>query len=232
MNKERPILFSTPMVQAILEGRKTQTRRIVRYNITLESDMPPKGLLENFAVYDKKGVQYWLDGEDCPATLANGFCPYGSSGDILWVRETWNITRGWGENISGEAINSVNGTDYVYKATTPFRKNPDHPEFGDLVWKPSIHMPKAACRLFLKITDIRVERLWDITELDAFAEGIDDEGDSYIEAECAQSAGVPVSAGSPAQHSFANLWIRINGPDSWDANPWVWVIEFDKIDKP
>lgn len=202
--KQKPILFSTAMVQAILEGRKTQTRRVVKHQVSWESSCLPKGSLAGFAVYDKRGAQYWLDGEDQPATLADGFCPYGNPGDVLWVRESW-----FNDADKGEA------PIYVYKAT--FR---DFPR-GSSKWKPSIHMPYSACRLFLRITDIRVERLQDISEEDCLKEGIES-----------------VKVSEAAYHSgtygewFRELWQSINGPESWEANPWVWVVSFERTEKP
>ncbi len=178
--KERPILFSTPMVQAILDGRKIQTRRIVKFKY-----LPEIGgsYGERVMIYGKSGV------------LAM-FCPYGTIGDILWVRETWSKTD------SGR---------YIYKASNP-QFNP--------VWKPSIFMPKEACRIKLLVKNIRVEKLCDITEENAMAEGIS--LPNY-----AEQAIKDVKYPEPSD-IYAELWDEINGTGAWIKNPWVWVIEFNR----
>lgn len=169
----RPILFSTAMVQAILEGRKTQTRRVV------------------------KGEH--LRGVTCDATMYSQMatrCPYGQPGDILWVRETFMPITTY----------SVDG------AVKGFAHKADRKEWDDCAkWKPSIFMPFAAARIFLRIKSVRVERLQDITEEDAVAEGV---FNTFI---------------NTAKHQFYKIRQSINGPESWDANPWVWVVEFERI---
>ena len=183
----KPILFSTEMVQAILEGRKTQTRRIVKIKGTI-----PNNETKPLSTHSCKSV-YHFWGIDEVA------CPYGSPGDILWVRECFNNC----------IINSEES--FIYKADW---------ETSDvkLKWKPSIHMPKEACRLFLKITNVRVERLKDITEMDAIFEG------------CMQyDKNTNLMT---ALYAFELLWKKINGENSWNSNPWVWVIEFEKVEKP
>jgi hypothetical protein len=167
----KPILFNTDMVQAILENRKTQTRRIVKLNGCKSFDVPSD--------WDKEAIDHWTGGK----------CPYGQVGDVLWVRETWK----W-DIFTG-------GYFALYRA--------DYSTNFGAKWKPSIHMPFEACRLFLKITNIRVERLQEITCKDVLAEGMDSGHDS----------------------SFITLWQSINGAKSWDSNPWVWVIEFKRISK-
>jgi hypothetical protein len=204
--KERPILFSTPMVQSIMDGTKTQTRRALK-GLSLE----------------------WIEVGFTPefvADPANSLCPYGQVGDVLWVRETWQHLKCL--NINPEDENY----GYVYKA--------DGQPWNDLEgwrWKPSIFMPKEACRLMLKITDIRVERLKDISEDDSKAEGIG----RWIESRL-RSAPIhyqmysdfdnpedPALYASDPIDSFESLWRKINGKDSWVENPWVWVIIFEKI---
>lgn len=174
--KERPILFSAPMVRAILEGRKTQTRRIIKSRKNNSIFMG--GWTDSFIL--DEGNREW--------TLSE--CPYGQPGDHLWVRESWQKF----------------GKEYAYAAT-------DGDIYPETKWRPSIHMPRAASRLTLEITDIRAERLHDITEADAIAEGCES-GGNWDSAPTVQ---------------YSNLWETINGPGSWEANPWVWVITFKKI---
>lgn len=131
-----------------------------------------------------------------------GRCPYGKPGDVLWVRESW---QHW-LNDKGEPSGS-----FMYKLSDE--------NFNGIGWKPSIHMPKTACRLFLQIKNIRVERLHDISEQDAKAEGV--ETLNFYE-------GYEVSS----RGKFEGLWNLINGIDGWELNPWVWVIEFERIEKP
>jgi len=188
----KPILFSTDMVKAILAGRKTQTRRVVKPQ--------PITLPQGFYFHPKKNIAIHIIGNPSKHTAVTKHCPYGQIGDILWVRETW---AEYGP-IAGK---------FHYKA--------DHingPYVNDFKWKPSIHMPREACRLFLRITSVRVERLQNITEADAIAEGIQYNSDA------------PASITNKG--SFAKLWESINGPASWQANPWVWVVEFERTEKP
>jgi len=201
--KQHPILFSTPMVQAILQGNKTQTRRIK--NLNQVNECPEKW---NFKEMDTiitlnnkhiHGAIFSLN--ETSHRIING-CPYGNLGDILWVRETWK------NNNFPQC-----GGYYEYKADC------DYPEakFNKGIWKPSIHMPKSACRIWLLITDIRVERLQSISEQDAIAEG---------------AMTLTPSDNLPAIVRYHMLWDIINGPDSWTQNPWVWVIEFKRVEKP
>lgn len=189
--KERPILFSAPMVRAILDGRKTVTRR------------PVKGA----------GLK-WLE-EFTPeyvADPANSLCPFGKPGDRLYVRETFNRTNPGG----AEGV-------YYYRADGEFPKCIGGGKFTDSEsWKPSIHMPRAASRILLEITDVRVERLQDITYEQAVAEGVHR---GPLREWCASDEGgachkYPVPA-------FRDLWQSTGG--DWDANPWVWVVEFKRV---
>lgn len=196
--KERPIIFSTPMVQAILDGRKSMTRRIIKGHGFDPNTMP----YHDAATYDdpKLGTQYYFKDE--------GFgylgikCPYGEQGDILWVRESFTP-------ITPSKFNR--NTSIYYRADA-------HPtKLKYFNWKPSIHMPRTAARIFLEITEIRVERLQAITRGDCMLEG----------------CPFPNMADGPNPKDwFTELWNSIKGPDSWDANPWVWVITFRRIDHP
>lgn len=198
--KERPILFSGPMVRAILEGRKTQTRRLVKAD-WIQSDRAPLEVAPGF-------FHFWCSGEHA--------CPLGEPGDLLWVRETHYLVRQQGKQ-DGAVI------EIDYKA------DPNHEQrMCPQKWRPSIHMPRWASRITLEITGVRVERLQDISEADAVAEGIEfDPGEGGV-FHVSRVAGGCWS--DSAVGSFGKLWKSINGDDSWDANPWVWVVEFKRSD--
>lgn len=194
--KEIPILLSTPMVHAIMDGRKTMTRRIV------------KGIALDWLKPDMFTPEF-------VASPENGLCPYGQPGDLLWVRESFYEPL----------FEKLNGK-YYYKADL-------EKQSWDFKWKPSIHMPKAAARIWLRVTDVRVERLQDISEDDAIAEGIE-----HLRAgafgKVWRNYG-PIDADVPyyfnPKHSFQSLWESINGPESWNKNPWVWVVSFEVVSK-
>jgi hypothetical protein len=175
---EKPLIFSTPMVRAILEGRKTVTRRIIKPQ--------PKAPLWCAISHEHEGRSCWM--EEGADQLAKDFHWFKSFeiGDILWVRETFEHGCMGG---------------FIYKA------DHDDQELSEscLTWKPSIYMPRAAARIFLKIKAIKVERLQNITFQDIKREGFK-EGES-----------------------FNRLWDKINGQGSFDSNPWVWVIEFERV---
>lgn len=197
--KERPILFNAPMVRAILEGRKTQTRRIIK--------RPEQWQIEH-------------DGHGCFCEDINGdwhpvtdFCPYGKVGDRLWVRETHYLVHQHGNPNLG-----IIEIDYKADLDLTQRMCPQK-------WRPSIHMPRWASRITLDITDIRVERLNEISDTDALAEGIElFPTNQYKDYGC-KFEGVGFS---DPRLSFSSLWQSINGYDSWTRNPWVWVIEFKR----
>lgn len=218
--KLRPILFSTPMVQAILEGRKTQTRRIIKgqpfnalSDIICEVDDFRKG---------HWGAKFKYYGED-RYEITNMFKPLCQEGDTLWVRETWQHS---------DDLNDP----YLYKQKL---EEDDRPEYHkDLKWKPSIFMPKEACRIFLKVTDVRVERLHEITDAEAEKEGVETLSirrlplyRDYSVTPKKYSLFDPFRFISP-RPSFQSLWESINGLESWDDNPYVWVYEFERIEKP
>jgi hypothetical protein len=205
--KYHPILFSTPMVQAILEGRKTQTRRIIKNQPPINSKL--RGMREDLE--NKKVGFYFSDGTGpnrgfWPSFEEDLYPPY-EVGDVLWVRETFIE---WPENT------------FQYFANTALGE-----ELGK--WKPSIHMPKVACRIFLKVKSIRAERLQDISNEDARDEGVDFvegiNGNLYYNY-------LTLDYGCNELFSFMTLWQKINGLDSWSFNPFVWVYEFEKIEKP
>lgn len=181
--KERPIRFSGPMVRALLDGTKTQTRRVVK-------KQPPS----------------WI-GSDLPGLRAFKLqrCPYGNPGDLLWVREAWSTCGLYDKKSPSEMAPHWLGTiRYLASGEKSGRT------------RASMHMPRWACRLLLEIVSVRLERLQDISEDDARAEG------------CAGGhSAIPLYgySATPNEH-FSALWSSINGTDSWNANPWVWVVEF------
>lgn len=215
MTKERPILFSTPMVQAILQGRKTMTRRVVKHHQVNGTPGEYSGrTLLNIKINGKPVKEYGalFQHATYPEIVKWVKCPYGQPGDVLWVRETWGIEKRKEKRI-------------VFKA----RMN-DYPIQDDR-WRPSIHMPKAAARIWLRITDVRVERLHDISEADAIAEGIETSysGLFFKNYQPKPTAWGDGSLVSEPEHSFKSLWQTINGEESWLQNPWVWVVKFEVL---
>jgi DNA-directed RNA polymerase subunit H (RpoH/RPB5) len=219
--KHRPILFSTAMVQAILDGRKTQTRRVVK---------PQPYTVRKGKAWQKDYVTVWSDDffeivttDKHPETgqqiVKPIKCPYGQAGDVLWVRETWAHTSQL--NINSEDVNY----GYVYKADgQPWE------DYEGWRWRPSIHMPREAARLFLRITNVRVERLQEISEEDAINEGVERKHGNALEIQWKCYGNDNAAFFSPS-YSFRTLWQSINGPESWEANPWVWVVEFERISR-
>ena len=212
--KERPILFSAPMVRAIPEGRKTQTRRVVK-----PQAITPSLLTEGA----------WKDA----STGKPVRCPYGQPGDRLWVREAWSET------------DRDDGTPVIaYRAGGCIAIGRDFPGGPDRLlhsiawpdlphvekWCPSIHMPRWASRILLEIVSVRAEPLQDISEADCWAEGIEEvmhDFDELGQAQMAKRLGCCIDDAKPL---YAQLWQSINGAGSWDANPWVWVVEFKRAE--
>lgn len=206
--KERPILFSAPMVRAVLADTKTQTRRIAK----------PVRHPDLGNVYSPGALAL----EHEPQHVIDRACPYGQPGDRLWVRETWMDLRGTGIEIR-----------YAYCADTPRGSYGDDQRkcFG-LKWRPSIHMPRSASRITLDITSVRLERLQDISEADAVAEGIEKQEDGIGWKRGPISSDHPNTATRTAfpTLAFQSLWECINGTDSWKTNPWVWAVEFKRLE--
>lgn len=189
---ERPILFSAPMVRALLAGTKTQTRRVVKGTGLYAIDA---------AIHGAETAAREL------LALASR-CPYGQAGGRLWVRETWR-----------ERVPDQDGRTLDYRA--------DHASEDpcDLPWRPSIHMPRAASRINLEVTEARVERLQAITMGDAMAEGLP--WRQNFKGFCLED-GSHFHAADPRQAYFS-LWEAINGPGSVEANPWVWCVAFKRV---
>ncbi|WP_462217512.1 hypothetical protein [Klebsiella variicola] len=206
---ERGMIINAEMVRAILDGRKTQTRRPIKWKQTRFTE-----------IGEREDGSKWPWSED--AEHAFDFwhpCPFGSVGDRIWVRETFQ-----------GPLFDFDLMDSYCKDSTPFEKSEfcvykadgvPAPEFYDAddelhsCWRPSIHMPRWASRILLEITDVRVERLKSISDRDALREGC---------------SAADMKSGDCVADVFARLWASIYGSDSWNANPWVWVIEFKRVE--
>lgn len=222
---EKPILFNTEDVRAILDGRKTMTRLLIK---------PQPVKKENLLIKeDRKGKYIW-GWVDYGRTVAIKDIPYPyKPGDILYVRETWSQTRCFDCDFecdecelnierNGKCPPDEGFCDdgyYVYYATD----NVNSIDNGQIKWHPSIHMPREAARIWLKVTDVRIDRLWDMGRIDFLKEGLtlphDEHTDLFLEME------------------YKQIWdSTIKKKDlpiyGWDANPWVWIIEFERIEKP
>nr|DAT87342.1 MAG TPA: ASCH domain protein [Caudoviricetes sp.] len=247
----KPILFNTEMVRAILDGRKSCTRRLVKPQPDGKHTFQLGFVTDST---DKKEVGRFGFGINEYGGSIQYAKPQYQPGDILYVRETWERFECWNcegderGNCPKEPKKSVLDKTcgcYMYRATDEIS--------GDAKWHPSIHMPKEAARIWLKVTDVRVERLQDITEDGAEAEGMPDSLDYPVDkAYCPLCKGEGI-IGTVDVHSlghmdvdcpycdsyrkrFENLWNSINQKSldryGWDANPWVWVIEFEWCEKP
>ncbi|HBO3905370.1 TPA: hypothetical protein L4T53_004523 [Pseudomonas aeruginosa] len=224
--KERPILFNDQMVRAILEGRKTVTRRVVK-------PAPVGDLKWNQRSMNTGIVHNWTD------DLRMYECPYGQPGGQLWVRETWQYADWteegepyiryqadgarvlhedfpieWAPRIEREWVELSDPANYAIDGRAADRR-----------WRPSIHIPRWASRILLEITDVRVERLQDISEEQALAEGVRGEPCDHARQACADIG----CWGDTAKGAFGFLWESLNGEGSWAANPWVWVVEFKRV---
>ena len=253
--KERPILFSAPMVRALLAGTKTQTRRVVKPQphedrLHRSVDSPDKFVCA--------GEHTWWSGNHTQSIYHSARCPYGQPGDRLWVRETWQVAREtldyetggeydvfeWPDELGDPRLHLNGDARFGMKAGLFYVADGEHKNPSvfynltgidnktilrprEITWRPSIHMPRWASRISLGITSVRVERLQDISIEDAKAEGAWGPDDSVVE-KVANHFGIHHFDTNP-RLAYQMLWEQINGPDSWDANPWVWVIEFKRI---
>lgn len=217
--REKGLIFNSEMVRAILDGRKTQTRRPIKWKQTRCTE-----------IGERDDGSYWPWSEDCENCCDYWHpCPFGAVGDRIWVRETFQ-----GPLVSEELLEE-------YRAYPEKFENPEYceysadggprPEYCDLDdnlrhgWRPSIHMPRWASRITLEITGVRVERLNDISQEDAQAEGMELTGwrPTYSDPDSGGEVWTPYD-------NFAQLWQCIYGEESWQANPWVWVISFKRVE--
>lgn len=198
---EKPILFNSEMVQAILSGRKTQTRRIISEKTLHLFDVAAiAGECHPLGLCDQRSQSYYLE-----------FCPLGNPGDQLWVRETWN----------------KHGGLLTYRADHDWIEEMRKATVCPAKWVPSIHMPRWASRIQLEITDIRVERLQGISQADAIAEGAP--ADHLQFNSVARGFGFPDFARSWFWQTWESIYLRRSGAN-WQVNPWVWVIEFERME--
>ena len=227
------MIFNGEMVRAILNGRKTQTRRIMKVQPVLNGSF--------YEVYGAGWIQSMKSVPAIPGHSLASNCPFGLVGDRIWVRETWGVVsheldedgriQPWSPDRPATAIHEMPfGNGYysghaIYAADGEFTWGDDDGyEDGRSCWKPSIHMPRAACRTLLEVTGVRVERLNSISQEDAQAEGMELTGwrPTYSDPDSGGEVWTPYD-------NFAQLWESIYGEGSWHANPWVWVIEFKVV---
>jgi len=212
--KESPIIFSTPMVQVILEGRKTQTRRILSFHIN--NGLSFKQMENNHAVFSDNFFESF-PGYDSGEYDKKIKCQFGKPGDLMWVREAF----------AKVCIENYPHPEFIYRASEGEVIDVD----GNILkWKPSIFMPKEASRIWLQIENIRAEQVQHITEEDAKAEGIryndgtlDNTLSGYVGFNNLKNIDMLFDT---AKESFQSLWYKIHSQKAWDHNPWVWVISF------
>ena len=235
MSRILPILFNTEMVKAILGGRKTVTRRVVKFPVNNYTNKIPD--VDRVSVYSNTMPSEKVSFHEPPFYCFNVKSPC-QPGDVLYVRETWAFIpciecRREGScdrfPFSYEDKDSVSEGCYIYRA--------EHAEPERITWRPSIHMPKEAARIFLKVTDVRIEQLNMISEEDMVAEGIYPYKEQKTELELNYGILDGAKTEIELEYEFADLWdstLKKSDLDryGWDANPWVWVIEFERCEKP
>lgn len=204
--KEYPIIFRADMVKSILEGRKTQTRRVIKPQ--LESDAVDIGMHKGFISYHRK-IQ--CDGSSHLGDWQHIKCPYGQAGDRLWVRETWALYL----------PQYYKKKEVFYRADGEINKSFISPH-RVFKWRPSIHMPRWASRILLEITEIRVERVQEITHDDCIREGIRPSIPDWHFEDLSRYVFY-------VKDMFRILWNSIHGTDAWERNDWVWVVSFKRV---
>ena len=226
----KPIIFNTEMVQAILDGRKTQTRRIIKNIPANTHRFDAEAGLEWSAHWGKSGEDY--NGKAWFADYSKIVKPKYIADDVLWVRETWRSTDF--EYHDGKWTASIQYKDLNKGPRVSWWDNTDVGEPDDCIysktgWRPSIHMPREAARLFLRVTDVRVERINQITNNDILREGVRSESCNI----CVHDGGSGCEHCFAILNPFRKLWDSINTKRGygWDTNPWVWVYTFERIEK-
>ena len=232
--KERPILFSAPMVRALLDGSKTQTRR------AMKPQPEPVPHRPGDYQWPCNAFQSMVSVSDTRAPGAHGMagdaCPHGAHRDQIWVRETFFAYGRWETRFSAKkARDEWHFVDMATECDRAYQFAADNPDLvlaagrgGALPgWykRPAIFMPRAASRILLEIVSVRVERLNDCSEADALAEGVKGEPCDHIRLSCEEID----CCGPTAKGMYAALWDQINGAGAWAANPWVWAIEFKRV---
>ncbi|HBT5790331.1 TPA: morphogenetic protein [Klebsiella pneumoniae] len=213
---ERGMIFNGEMVRAILDGRKTQTRRIMK--VQPESNQLGLLLITDSTKHSDIGKYHWAEsnatGNHVRSKLFS--CPFGAVGDRIWVRETWAEAGASAPDLKLYRANYPEHVPSIYENVAPAE---------EIRWTPSIHMPRTASRILLEITDVRVERLNAISQEDAQAEGMELTGwrPTYSDPDSGGEVMTPYD-------NFAELWSSIYGDESWKANPWVWVISFKRVE--
>lgn len=228
--KERGMIFNTDMVRAILDGRKTQTRRIMK----AQPENAELGLrrITDSSVAKEVGMYFWCLADACGVKQRSNLfsCPFGVVGDRIWVRETFQGPLIPEEELS-DFFGASNPDKFYSSAYCEYAADggprPEYVDADDNTrygWKPAIHMPRWASRITLEITGVRVERLQDISEEDARAEGVHWSNGNP------NDVGMATELVVNAREEFAHLWRSIYGADSWQANSWVWAIEFQRVE--
>jgi hypothetical protein len=213
VSREHPILFGDALVRAILADTKTETRRPIA--------------CQDFESIDADGASVWIPNGRRPSPIGAQFkrlrFPFGKPGDRLWVREAWHPCGPW------ETSRPVPGKAVRYRADDAYVATPDAPDTFVISaardrpgsWRPSIHMPRWASRIVLDVIDVRVERVQDIDEASAHAEG--------FEPQWIDGAAMPHRS---ARAQFSAAWATIYGAEAWDSNPWIWVVAFHRVGAP
>ena len=215
--RERPILFNGAMVRAILDGRKTVTRRQInpQFPSSVNEVLP-------YATYRGAWMPRDPESPDDAWEEQVRVCPYGKPGDRLWVRETWQLHEKFTDNcvVVYKANERNSWTEFHRRFPVDVARGVPEKPFQTHGFRPSIHMPRWACRLLLEVTDVRVERLQEITEDQAEAEGV---------RTCEHDLD-PVGNGYSATELFSILWSSLYGVGNYNDNPWVWVVEFKRVE--
>lgn len=219
--KETQLLFTAPMVRAVLAGTKTQTRRLIKPRHDWTMDERDDGAPWPF-------FMDYVHGEPEPVEVP---CPYGAPGDRLWVKETWRAEERGADAIDGVRFRADDA--FVEIAPTQAAANEwvdayDNGKHGNK-WRPSIFMPRWASRITLEVTDVRVERVQSISDADIAAEGVTEAAVRELRVHKSAKAWTD-TVGAMPRDLWRIVWSTINGAESWGSNPWVWVLSFRRVE--